>query len=472
MAAATATQWAPATFPRPSSSASSASTDATAATTACSAQSSASSSSSSRAPRKERSAETYDRFYGHRYVSELSEAVISALFACPLDSSSSSAAALPVSNDGRPTPRLAEFIAYALHRTRLPDEITFQALFLLRRLKSRFPAARGSSGHRLFISALMLASKSSCDDTYSNKSWTIVSQGLFSLREVNQMERELFGYLGYMVNVEPEELEAFTILLYEGELSAVVDLQGSCNADGLAAVPSAACPTQQAMAVNDADAEASALNATPTKSASVDAIHSTSHLHAAALAAAAAARRASVSGYPCAFSTSNPPMSSESSDFGEASTAHAHGYEMRAHYAMHPSYSMHAQQAAASAAAAAAARSASSTTHISPSMASIVSSSRGSVSSASTYSATPSPSSMSQAGDSGSSSRESPDTPPSDFDASPWTDDGKPAFIGGEPAGTYERQCRFYEHFERQQQYPQQLPAAQYFPTFMRQGGY
>ncbi|PWN87898.1 hypothetical protein FA10DRAFT_223622, partial [Acaromyces ingoldii] len=103
-------------------------------------------------------------------------------------------------------PRLGEFIAYALHRTRLPLAVTHQALFLLKRLKSRFPAARGSSGHRLFISALMLASKSSCDDTYSNKSWTVVGQGLFTLREVNQMERELFGYLGYKVNVENEEL--------------------------------------------------------------------------------------------------------------------------------------------------------------------------------------------------------------------------------------------------------------------------
>ena len=100
--------------------------------------------------------DSHDRFYGHRRLSELSEAVISALFACPLDSSSSNVNGANQSSE-RPTPRLAEFIAYALHRTRLPDEITFQALFLLRRLKSRFPAARGSSGHRLFISALMLS---------------------------------------------------------------------------------------------------------------------------------------------------------------------------------------------------------------------------------------------------------------------------------------------------------------------------
>ncbi|KAH9010525.1 hypothetical protein EDB85DRAFT_1879908, partial [Lactarius pseudohatsudake] len=58
-------------------------------------------------------------------------------------------------------------------------------LYALQRLKVRFPAAKESSGHRLFISAFMLASN--CDDTYSNKSWflCIVVQGMFALREIN-----------------------------------------------------------------------------------------------------------------------------------------------------------------------------------------------------------------------------------------------------------------------------------------------
>lgn len=88
--------------------------------------------------------------------------------------------------------------AYALYRTRLPIAITHQALLLLARLKTRYPSARGTSTspHRLFLSSLMLSSKISMDDTYSNQSWTLVGQNLFSLREVNQMERELFAFLG------------------------------------------------------------------------------------------------------------------------------------------------------------------------------------------------------------------------------------------------------------------------------------
>ncbi|KAI0776270.1 hypothetical protein BD413DRAFT_602710 [Trametes elegans] len=108
-----------------------------------------------------------------------------------------------------PSPPLANFIAYALHRTRLHTSVTFAALYLLQRLKARFPAARGSSGHRLFISAFMIASKVICDDTYSNKSWSIVGQGMFALREINQMEREMCSYLEWQLNIDPNALQAF-----------------------------------------------------------------------------------------------------------------------------------------------------------------------------------------------------------------------------------------------------------------------
>jgi hypothetical protein len=50
-----------------------------------------------------------------------------------------------------------------------------------------------------------------CDDTYSNKSWTVVGQGLFGLAELNQMERELAGYLEWAVTVEGEEVDALEV---------------------------------------------------------------------------------------------------------------------------------------------------------------------------------------------------------------------------------------------------------------------
>ncbi|TDL18315.1 hypothetical protein BD410DRAFT_880562 [Rickenella mellea] len=107
------------------------------------------------------------------------------------------------------SPTLAHFVAHALHRTRLHHSVTFTALALLQRLKTRFPAACGSSGHRLSLSAFMIAPKVVCDDTYLNKSWAVVGQGMFALREINQMEREMCAYLEWHLNVPGEDLEKF-----------------------------------------------------------------------------------------------------------------------------------------------------------------------------------------------------------------------------------------------------------------------
>ena len=103
--------------------------------------------------------------------------------------------------------KLLQFIAYALHRTKLHPSIVYARLGLvLLRLKARFPSAKGSSGHRLSTSAYMIASKVICDDTYSNKSWTIAAQGLFTLREINQMEHEMCSYLDWELNVDSDTI--------------------------------------------------------------------------------------------------------------------------------------------------------------------------------------------------------------------------------------------------------------------------
>ena len=57
-------------------------------------------------------------------------------------------------------------------------------------------------GHRLFISAFMITSKVICNDTYSNKFWSIVAQGMFNLHEINQMEREMCSYLKWELTVD------------------------------------------------------------------------------------------------------------------------------------------------------------------------------------------------------------------------------------------------------------------------------
>src|SRR6266702_1307154 len=72
----------------------------------------------------------------------------------------------------------------SLHHTCLHPSITFAALYLLQHLKVHFPAASypppsssNFSRHASLASTLHAASKIICNDTYSDKSWHIISQG-------------------------------------------------------------------------------------------------------------------------------------------------------------------------------------------------------------------------------------------------------------------------------------------------------
>lgn len=105
---------------------------------------------------------------------------------------------------------LADFIHYALYRTRLDVSVALSSMILLQRLKSRYPNAKGSSGHRLWLAAIMITNKMFNDDSFTNQSWYIASQEIFSQREVNAVERELFGYLSCDVRVEYQEIVKFT----------------------------------------------------------------------------------------------------------------------------------------------------------------------------------------------------------------------------------------------------------------------
>ncbi|PPQ76875.1 hypothetical protein CVT26_001466 [Gymnopilus dilepis] len=138
-------------------------------------------------------------YHGHEFLAKLAAWFVTHLFASPDYSQSSTQAQA----------KLPYFIAYALHQTKLHPSITFAALVLLQRLKARFPSARGLSSHRLFILAYMISSKVMRDDTYSNKSWCIVAQGMFTLREVNQMERDMCTYLDWELTVDNPILSNF-----------------------------------------------------------------------------------------------------------------------------------------------------------------------------------------------------------------------------------------------------------------------
>ncbi|TEB25649.1 hypothetical protein FA13DRAFT_1608212, partial [Coprinellus micaceus] len=142
-------------------------------------------------------------FYGHETKARVCARFLTHLFACP---------AYPVPGTS-PRVELSHFIAYALHRTKLHPSVTFAALMLLQRLKARVPGNNPLSGHRLFISALIIAAKVIYDVTYSNRSWGIVTRGMFSLTDVNTMEREMCDYLKWEFTFDSVILSNFETLV-------------------------------------------------------------------------------------------------------------------------------------------------------------------------------------------------------------------------------------------------------------------
>ncbi|KZW01660.1 hypothetical protein EXIGLDRAFT_584615, partial [Exidia glandulosa HHB12029] len=143
-------------------------------------------------------------FYGREDTAKLCAWLISHLFSC-LPS--------PTAEDtSPPVPPLANFVAYAIYRADLDACATFAALRLLIRLKRRFPALRAVqayAGQRLFIAAFIIASKVLYDCVYSNKNWCLIGQEICSLKEINQMERDMCAQLDWELNFHPSELIGF-----------------------------------------------------------------------------------------------------------------------------------------------------------------------------------------------------------------------------------------------------------------------
>ncbi|KAJ2745160.1 hypothetical protein GGI20_002385 [Coemansia sp. BCRC 34301] len=104
-------------------------------------------------------------------------------------------------------PTFEEFLKHICRRTRTPLTCMCLALLYLTRLRANHPRSRGSPGssYRLALSSLCVATKYLYDDAYHTCSWVQVSMGLFSQREVNQMEMEFMYFLHYQLGVTPTE---------------------------------------------------------------------------------------------------------------------------------------------------------------------------------------------------------------------------------------------------------------------------
>lgn len=107
------------------------------------------------------------------------------------------------------TLQLDQFIAHVLSRTRVDQWKVFAALYILDSIKKKFPRHPGSYGHRLFVVALMAASKLIDDEPYSNESWAAETGDLFNVHELNSMERDIYMMLDHKLHMEFEKISGF-----------------------------------------------------------------------------------------------------------------------------------------------------------------------------------------------------------------------------------------------------------------------
>ncbi|KAF5338625.1 hypothetical protein D9611_012773 [Ephemerocybe angulata] len=138
-------------------------------------------------------------FYGLEGLSRLCYRYLKHLFNCP-DSSP---------DRKRSRTGLLHYIAQILYLSRFNSAVIIMALMLLTRLKHQ-ASPMMVSGHRLFTTALIIASGYLCDNTYRSRSWRDMSGGLFSVEALNTMVREMLGRLDWDISVDGDSLERFS----------------------------------------------------------------------------------------------------------------------------------------------------------------------------------------------------------------------------------------------------------------------
>jgi hypothetical protein len=133
-------------------------------------------------------------YYGFEPIARLCDRFIRSLFPLPQSHGQQS---------------LPQFIAYTLYRSQVHASVTYSSLILLRRLQKKHPQANGMRGEQLFITTLIIAAKILNDRTYSNTAWVTVSRNQFTREAINEMERQMCGYLNFKLAIFGPMLEVF-----------------------------------------------------------------------------------------------------------------------------------------------------------------------------------------------------------------------------------------------------------------------
>jgi G1/S-specific cyclin PLC1 len=113
-----------------------------------------------------------------------------------------------VVND-KPLPSLMTFLTKLVRYTNVYTGTLMATLVYLNKLKSKLPKnAQGlpCTRHRIVLSCLILASKFHNDSSPKNIHWAKYTEGLFTTKDINLMERQLIYLLNWDLKVENEEM--------------------------------------------------------------------------------------------------------------------------------------------------------------------------------------------------------------------------------------------------------------------------
>ncbi|CUM68356.1 uncharacterized protein PRCAT00006078001 [Priceomyces carsonii] len=110
---------------------------------------------------------------------------------------------------GKPLPSLMTFITKLVRYTNVYTGTLMACLVYLNRLKEKLPKnAQGipCTRHRILLSCLILAAKYHNDSSPKNVHWAKYTDGLFNLKDINLMERQLMYLLNWDLRVSNEEM--------------------------------------------------------------------------------------------------------------------------------------------------------------------------------------------------------------------------------------------------------------------------
>ena len=101
-------------------------------------------------------------------------------------------------------PPLKQFILHLVHSSKVPCSTLMATLVYLHRLRAKLPPLTKGMPctlHRIFLACLIMAAKNLNDTSPKNKHWARYTMGLFSVHEVNLMEKQLLYLLDWDLRI-------------------------------------------------------------------------------------------------------------------------------------------------------------------------------------------------------------------------------------------------------------------------------